>query len=740
MTGGASTHAVATSGRGATVATLGRALVVTLAILVPTISYPSLVFSGPLEGFNGIAIGLGLLSAVVLTLSLALAGSQPGTVGVPQSEPAIILAIITTSVAHEMMAESGADAILPVVLALFLVSSLGVGLLFTVLGALKLGNLIRFVPYPLVVGFLAGMGWLLISGAVRVLTGKNVGLDHAPELWALLDHWLPAVVVGVVLFGWQRRRPHPLNLPVAALGIAAVFWAVALARGVPPALLAEHGWLLAPIPPLGQWSPAERFDLIGGADWGVIARNWPQLLTLFTVSLMAILMNASVIELAARSDVDLNRELRAIGVGNLVLAGFAALPGYHSLSVSMTAIRLGRPSRLVSLAVALLLALLFSFGGALFAYVPKLTIGALLIYAGLTVLTEAVENVHVRRSPTELVVAILVFVLVGFVGLLEGLTVGVLAGVVLFVVKYSRVNPIRRLATGAELHSNVVRAPALMQALSEHGRAILVLELEGYLFFGTTNTVISRVRDRVALAPPPRPRRVILDFKRVSGIDSSVMMSLAKLVQYALAYDFEILVSCLVTEWRERFQQAALEAGSPRPILFADDLDRALEICEDGLFAELFAGCAPPVTSLEKQLRAIGGEAAAIEELLAHTERRCWRPGEVLMRQGEASDDLHFVDAGMISVRLDTPSGRVIRLRSMGPGTVVGEIALYLNQTRSASVVADHETETVRLTMAALTAMEARSPAAAALFHRFMARALAEKLLDTTRLVEVIDH
>lgn len=85
---------------------IGHGVVVGLAVLVPVVSYPSLVFSGPLEAFSGIGVGLGLLSALVLTIALVIGGSVGGTVGVAQSEPAIVLAVIATSMATDLRSAS----------------------------------------------------------------------------------------------------------------------------------------------------------------------------------------------------------------------------------------------------------------------------------------------------------------------------------------------------------------------------------------------------------------------------------------------------------------------------------------------------------------------------------------------------------------------------------------------------------------------------------------------------------
>ena len=160
---------------------IGHGVVVGLAVLVPVVSYPSLVFSGPLQAFSGIGVGLGLLSALVLTIALVIGGSVGGTVGVAQSEPAIVLGVIATSMAIDLRAAGAEDQVLPTVMAAVIISALAVGAVFLLLGTLRAGNLIRFMPYPLIVGFIGGMGWLLLGGAVRVATGLPLAVETSPS-------------------------------------------------------------------------------------------------------------------------------------------------------------------------------------------------------------------------------------------------------------------------------------------------------------------------------------------------------------------------------------------------------------------------------------------------------------------------------------------------------------------------------------------------------------------------------
>ena len=112
--------------------------------------------------------------------------------------------------------------------------------------------------------------------------------------------------------------------------------------------------------------------------------------------------------------------------------------------------------------------------------------------------------------------------------------------------------------------------------------------------------------------------------------------------------------------------------------------------------------------------------------------------GDELIKQGEASRDLYFLEEGDVSVYLRPAAGEMVRIRRTGPGTVLGELGFYLNTPRTASVIADGPGKAYRLSTDALSRMENTHPVLAAALHRFMADLLAERLLRTTHTLEAV--
>ena len=124
------------------------------------------------------------------------------------------------------------------------------------------------------------------------------------------------------------------------------------------------------------------------------------------------------------------------------------------------------------------------------------------------------------------------------------------------------------------------------------------------------------------------------------------------------------------------------------------------------------------------------------EGILAYATRVTWRAGEHAIRQGERSEEMYFIEAGRLTALLEQPSGNRVRLRTILPGTVIGEVACYLGLPRSASVIADQDSSAFRITKDALERMRIENAELAVAFHEFMARAAAERLAHNTALLE----
>jgi len=703
--------------------------------LAVQLSLAALIFSGPLAGFVSNGIGLILIGSCVIAVALALLSSQPAIVAIVQDAPAAVIALIAANIAATVPAGTDGAALYATVVAAIALTTLIIGVTFLLLGQFQLGSLIRYLPYPVVGGFLAGTGWLLLLGSLGVMTTvpsqiwDATSLFQPPRLW----QWLPGLVFGVVLLLGLRRSRHVLMLPALLLGAVALFYGWLVLRGVALAEAQAAGWLLGPFPERARWFPLTPAAL-AAVRWQTI---WGQLTAIgaaVAISVISLLLNVSGLQVARREDIALNKELRAAG-GTLLLAGLmSSPPGFQTLSLSMIGPNMGVRTRLVGLGVGLVCGATFFLGTDILSLMPRVVLGGLVCYLGLAFLVEWLYDAWFRLTRLDYAMVVLIVTLIAVFGILPGVIGGLLIAVVLFVVIYSRIDVVKHMLTGATIKSRMTRSYTQQEFLRTHGEAIVVFQLQGFIFFGTAHDLLERVRSRVLAADQPRVRFVLLDFRLVPRLDSTAMLSFNKMLQLGETHGLTLIVTQLAPSIRRQFDRALPHPGAPNLQVFSD-LDRGLEWCENELLAQSDRSLDEAAT-LPMQLARIVPEATNLDSLLTYFERCTIKPGEYLIHPNDPPDTMFFVEVGQVTARIEGQDGTVVRLESMRGGRVVGELGFYLGRRRTAAVVADETSWVYRITRNKLRDLEQTNPDAAATFHLIIARLLSERAVH---LIEAVD-
>jgi SulP family sulfate permease len=712
--------------------------VVAMMTVVMSVSFVALIFVDPITGFLGEGTSLMLLMAAILGIFMACFSSYAGMIAIPQDRVAPIVALMASLIIHAMHGPAP-ERIGITVLAAIATCTLVVGVILFLLGAYRLGNIVRFTPYPVIGGFLAGSGWLLLIGSFRVVSGETFSFLHLREIIAsgTLTAWIPCAIFGTVTYLCVRFSRHYLTLPalVFCCSIAFYGWLGFKHSALEQARL--HGWILA-VPPSAGVRQILTFPSLLRADWGVVFGQYLSCVALLLTSIVSILLNTSALELEADEDIDLNRELRAAGMAN-VLGGFTGgMIGFQSLSLSSLALGMGVKSRLVGLISAGTCLFLLWFGTDWVSYIPKFVLGGILFYTGLSFLTEWVVDSYFRLIREDYFLVVLILAIVAFWGYLEGVGAGIIVAAVLFVLKYSTVNVISNTLSGDSHHSSVDRSPLQARLLNDRGGRIHIVRLKGFIFFGSADHLLNIIRERQADPNLQRLGYVILDFQQVSGLDTSGLVSISKLARLATKARFAVLAASVPAGIQNSFRNAGLLKDGPSQIRLFRDRDFSIEWCENEILEKESAETSGDARTLPQILNDFHPWRADTSALLNYLERQEVGKNHYLMLQGDASSELFFIESGRVRVVVELDSGRLMRVRTMEAGTVVGEIGLYLGQPRLASVVTEEACVIYRLGAEALQRMQQENPALASSFHEFMVRVLAERITQQNRTLRAL--
>jgi SulP family sulfate permease len=612
------------------------------------------------------------------------------------------------------------------------------GILFLLMGGFKLSRFIRFIPYPVVGGFIAGTGLLLARGGIGVMLGTTLDMASL-RLLAESDQlllWLPGTIFAILLLLATRRFKHFLTLPIMLVGAVVIFYLAVWLSGLSMAEVREMGWLLGPFPQGALWRPLS-LSLFTQVDWSVVADQASNIAAAAVLGMVGLLLNTSALELIAKKDIDMNRELTATGAANIVGGLGGGSVGFHYLGLSALPFRAGIFSRLVGVFAALVTGLVLLFGASLLSLIPTSIVGGLLLYVGLSFLAEWLYDAWFQLPHVDYLLVVIILGVVATVGFLAGVGVGVVIAVILFVVNYSRINMVKNTLSGTTYQSNLERPPEQRFLIRRFGEQIYVLMLQGYIFFGTAQSLLTRVYERVQ-GPHEEPLRyLLLDFQHVTELDSSAIFSFVRLKQFAEANSFQIVITELSATSKAQFARSGLTEGDG-VLHFFESLDYGMEWCEDQILKGEGSNTIIRAASVNAQLRRMFSSPDQIERFTSYLERQEIAPGAVLILQGDVPDCMYFLDKGKVTAQLEVSEDKAIRLKSLGPGTMIGEVGLYLKQTRSATVIANEPSVVYRLSADALKRMEEDEPRLASKLHEWVARVLSERLSENNRTLEAL--
>jgi SulP family sulfate permease len=478
-------------------------------------------------------------------------------------------------------------------------------------------------------------------------------------------------------------------------------------------------------------------QLLVRGDWSIVFAQWANIGTVVVITAVSIILTVSALEMLSGSDIDMNRELRVTGIANLAAGLVGGMVGFHSLSFSSLTLELRARHRASGIIAAVIAGAALFLGADNIGFLPRMVVGGLLLYIGFSILAKWLIASWSQLPLGEYLVIPLILVVIATVGFIEGLVAGLLAALIQFVLNYSRTPVIRYALSGKHARSTVERGLDDERCLSEAGERLYVLKLRGYLFFGTTVQLSIRLRERAEDRSKVPLAFVVLDFEHIHGIDSSAAFEFNRMRLIARKEGFVLVLTGLKPELHHQLLDGHILEKDSLIQEFAD-LDHGLEWCENQLL-ETLGDCRDrvSVTALKHLSRLFADEAAA-DEFLGYLSEVQFHEGDELIKQGDASTDLYFLEEGDVSVYLRQTAGEMVRIRRTGPGTVLGELGFYLNAPRTASVIADGPGRAYRLTADALSRMENRHPALAAALHRFMADLMAERLLRTTHTLEAV--
>ncbi len=670
-------------------------------VALPTaIAFGVTVYAAISPGYAAMGALAGIIGATVVGLVAGTMGGTDRLISAPCAPAAAVL----SAFAIELVRQGVAPGLIVLLMIMLGVLAGGVQML---LGFVGVGRLIKYVPYPVGSGYLSGVGIIIIGSQVPKFVGAPSGTGF---LDALLSPWLwdwrglsvgfATVVVAVISSRVTQKIPGTI-LGILA-GIATYF---ALASQDATLLTVTNNPLVVGalgVAPGGYLaSISGRLHELGTLNLAQIASLFGSALTLAALLSIDTLKTCVVVDQLTRSRHDSNRELVAQGAANMASAVVGGMPGSGTMGATMVNINSGAKTRasgvlegLFSLVAALILS---SF----IAWIPVAALAGILIVIGFRMIDrEPLHFIESRATVFDFAVVVAVVIVALTVGLIAASGVGVAMAIFLFLREQIGGSVVRHKVYVNQMSSTWHRPEAEMRIIEKKGDQAVVFELQGSLFFGTTQQLYTDIEHEIS-----KRNYIILDLKRVQSVDVTAAHMLLN-VRYALQERGAMLLLSGVRETLpngrnlpEFLEQMEIVQADDETVRIFAELDNAIEWVEDRLLGEReFVPQVETLAQLHEMDLFSHHRDETIKELEAQMEQRSYKAGETVYALGEEGKEIFWIRRGAVRIFAPLGAGRSRHIASFGRGDFFGSLAFLDGGTHGNDAIALTDTEVYVLT------------------------------------------
>jgi sulfate permease, SulP family len=671
----------------------------------------------------------GMLGVVILGAFASLIGRTQRLISAPSAPAAAVLAALALQLVDAGTPTSS------IFLTLLLVSLLSAGIQIA-MGLLRIGELIKFMPFPVVSGYLTGVGVVIITSQLPKWLALPSGMSiwqgiTMPSLWQAPSLWMGAMTALVMVIAPRISQ----RIPAVIMGLMAgviTYWLLAWSSHPELQTLQHNAYVIGALN-LGGSGIA---DEVAGTWQQLMLSQWPSLETvIWPAATLAVLLSIDTLKTCVVLDTltntrhNSNRELLGQGLGNL----FVALSGGTAGSGMMGATLINKASGgqthwssfFQSMWSLLAMVVLMPF----LAWIPVASLAALLVVVGVRMIDwRATHLLKTRDTSFDFVIIIAVAVVANTVSLIAASGFGILLATMLFVNEQIHTSTIRRKLYGHQISSTRSRGQQERDVLQSHSQWTVVFELQGSLFFGTTDQLFRAIEPELSSA-----KFVVLDFLRVQSMDMTASHMIERIRNTLAERDARLVL----TRVPERLPSGRdlrsyvdhMGLLSDRTARLFNDFDEALEWVEEETLR--LAGH-EHVSGEGLQLDAFelfnGLSEEQLELLKRSVDYRSFKANEKIFAAQTEGHELMLISRGEVKVSLPMSHDDNIHLTIFSRGQFFGEMSFLDGRPHSADVHAVHDTDLIAIDRRAFARLAASDGVLSMNVMRSVALAIADRL------------
>jgi SulP family sulfate permease len=675
----------------------------------------------------------GILGAAALGLIAPTFGGTDRLISAPCAPAAAVLSAFAIELVQQGASPAGI---------VLLLSVLGIltGLIQMLIGFLGLGRLIRYIPYPVVSGYLSGVGLIIIGSQIPRFVGVASDISWwkasiSPQTWDLRSLVVGGTTVLIALLAPRFTKAVPSTiLGILAGGLAYLGLANTDASMM---TLTNNQLVLGALGASGEGyvqTITGRWYQLGELKLSEIAALFGSALTLAALLSIDTLKTCVVIDQMTRTRHAPNRELFAQGLANIASSAIGGIPGAGTMGATMVNLSSGAKTRISGIIEGVLVLVAALALNTYIAWIPIATLAGILIVVGLRMIdTEPLHFLESRATVFDFAVVAVVIACALSIGLIAASAAGVALSILLFVREQVGGSVVRHKTFVNQRSSTWYRPEAEMRRIAQKGDTAVIFELQGSLFFGTTYELYSMLEAEIKTRD-----YIILDLRRVQSVDITAVHMLNQ-VRDMLR---ERAVPLLISNVREQlpsgqnlvefFTQTGLidTSTSSDTVRIFKTIEAAIEWVEDKLVGDI----AQPVNeetplNLQEMDLFQGRKDVTIADLEGRMKQRTVKAGELIYAIGDQEQELYLIRRGAARIMAPISGSRQLHhIATYGRGDFFGGLAFLDDRARSDNAIAHTDIDLFILSLEQFNLLAEEHKKLALLLMTAISRTLAHRL------------
>ncbi len=712
-----------------------------LVALPSAIAFGLIIYAPLGPAFSGKAAIGGIMGTIAIGLVAPLFGGTKKLVSVPCAPAAAVLSVFLTELVHRGIPLD----IVPLYISLV---SLLAGLVQVAAGKLGGGKFIKYIPYPVVAGYLSGVGVLIFIGQLPKFLGlpKEITLGQGilnTSYWRWECISVGLITIAAMFLAPKITKAIPAAIISLLSGLAAYF-CISL---INPSLLnlTNNLFIIGPIsasiPDLlstfsHQWTSLGKIDFLE-----VSVYIFP-VLTLAVLLSIDTLKTCVVLDALTYSRHNSNKELMGQGLGNIASAFMCGIPGAGAMGPTMVNLNSGAKTSMSGVFVGVSALLVLLLIGSLIAWIPFSALAGILIVVAFRMIDKK-SFALLKHKTTYFDFFVIISVVISAVvfSLITAAGVGIALAIILFLREQIRSSVIRRKVFGNQVFSKKVRVSSELLVLEAMGSNTVIVELQGQLFFGTTDQLFTELEPYLK-----KCKYILLDMRRVQSVDytaaNMLKQILARLKKAGGHLIFTSMPLSLPTGQNIRQYLITLGFTETESLKLFNDLDSALEWVEDENLTEanaLVSDRTKIIDLKEIELFADFSPEALLSLENCLTKNR-YKAGDIIFHTGEESDEIYFVKHGTVRIVIPLEGGAEFHIATFSRGGFFGDMAFLDRAKRSANAISVSDSSIYILSREKFNELSAQYPDIAGKFFERLAYVISHRLRQSDKEIKTLQE